>query len=476
MIRFISTSGARIEEVPWVAPQNVFSHIHHLAGALWLDSQTQNTYGTWSVIAYSPSKLISANVDDEPIVTLRTSLSAHPNPWVDLPSEISQLIPPFLGGMAGVFGYELGRALEDVKTNGPLIVNGKTIPDLCIGLYPSVLSFNHSQQRCFIVATGIGSTERNQRQTADTQIEQWRALLDLPAGDVKSPSQVAHIESNFSRDEYMEAVANVIDLIRDGEIFQANISQCYTGQLMSNDDGFGRYLKMRQINPASFGGFFRGDNWSLASNSPERLIALAGDKVNARPIKGTVPRSTNPIEDNRFVQKLLASDKDKAENIMIVDLLRNDLARVCHDFSIDVPELCVLESHAHVHHLVSTITGTLTRDNSAIDLLSACFPGGSITGAPKIRAMDIIAQIEQRPRGPYCGSLGYIGFNGHMDMNILIRSIVQSGSEFVFNVGGGITAQSNPADEYQETLDKAAGVFQAIGVNASQIQTTTLSA
>ena len=470
MLKYISPAGARIEEVPWVTPEAIFSNIHHLCGALWLDSQKQTQYGQSSFIAAFPNKLLSANAEEAPFNLLNTYLKANENPWADLPDDLQEVLPLFRGGIAGVFGYELGGSLEKVKTNGPLIVNGQKIPDLCVGFYPSAMSFDHTAQRCFVIATGFNETGIDQNQAAETQLNKWRSVLDAPMGSNQPPSPIATVKSNFTRTQYMQAVSDVIALICNGEIFQANISQSYTGELEAPDDGFSRYLKMRALNPASFGGFFRGDNWNLASNSPERLITLNQNNVSARPIKGTVTRSQDPIEDQKLADQLLMSTKDRAENIMIVDLLRNDLARVCEDSSINVTDLCVLESLAHVHHLVSTVSGTLRNGQTPIDLLAACFPGGSVTGAPKIRAMDIITEIEQRPRGPYCGSLGYIGFDGHMDMNILIRSIIQSGSELVFNVGGGITAQSNPSDEYQETLDKAEGLFRAIGLEEKHFQ------
>ena len=202
-------------------------------------------------------------------------------------------------------------------------------------------------------------------------------------------------------------------------------------------------------------------NLQLASASPERFLCVRNKQVETRPVKGTRPRLSDLHKDEEIQQELLDSEKDRAENIMIVDLLRNDLSKVCGDFSIEVPQLCTLESFAAVHHLVSTVTGILLPEKTPLDLLRACFPGGSITGAPKIRAMEIIAEMEGVQRDSYCGTIGYIGFNGTMDTNIIIRTLVYEEDKIHFNVGGGIVADSVPSEEYQETQDKASAIFES---------------
>ena len=222
------------------------------------------------------------------------------------------------------------------------------------------------------------------------------------------------------------------------------------------------YARLRQGNPAPFAGYFDLGEAILLSASPERFLRVDNGAVQARPIKGTRPRGPNPDEDRRLAQELLHSAKDRAENVMIIDLLRNDLGRVCSYGSIQLPAVCRLESYPYVHHLVSEVAGRLRPGMGAVDLLRAAFPGGSVTGAPKVRAMEIIAEIEPTVRGPYCGSLAYLGFDGSMDSSILIRTFTLAHGWLQFPVGGGIVADSTPAAEYAETLHKAEGLLRAL--------------
>jgi para-aminobenzoate synthetase component 1 len=249
-----------------------------------------------------------------------------------------------------------------------------------------------------------------------------------------------------------------------GDIFQANLSQRFRARLPAGIAAFDLYRRMRQVNPAPFAAFVKAGDVAVASASPERFLSLRDGRVETCPIKGTRRRGATPVQDRLLAEALLASEKDRAENIMIVDLLRNDLSRVCRDGSVAVPRLCGLESFATVHHLVSTVTGELRPGKGAVDLLAACFPGGSITGAPKIRAMEIIAELEPTRRGPYCGSVGYIGFDGNMDSSIIIRTYGIKGDEVVFQAGGGIVADSRSGDEYEETLAKARALIAALSL------------
>ncbi|MEY9511437.1 aminodeoxychorismate synthase component I [Bradyrhizobium elkanii] len=265
----------------------------------------------------------------------------------------------------------------------------------------------------------------------------------------------------------MAAVQRVIELILAGDLFQANIAQCFSAKVSPLFDPLTFYCQLRSLNPAPFAALLRYDRLTIASSSPERFLKLTGRQVETRPIKGTIARSADSGEDRRRAEILLASEKDCAENIMIVDLLRNDLSRVCTDNSVEVTALCDLESYASVHHLVSVVRGALAADQDAISLLRACFPGGSVTGAPKVRAMEIIADIEKVAREVYCGSIGFIGFNGQMDTNIAIRTVMIDDELAVFHAGGGITAMSNPEAEYEETLAKAQRLFDAFGAYQS---------
>ncbi|MGY3591910.1 anthranilate synthase/aminodeoxychorismate synthase-like glutamine amidotransferase [Bradyrhizobium sp. USDA 4341] len=250
-------------------------------------------------------------------------------------------------------------------------------------------------------------------------------------------------------------------MILAGDLFQANIAQRFTARLSTIFDPLTFYRQLRSLNPAPFGALLRYGRLTIASSSPERFLKLDGTRVETRPIKGTIARSSDSNEDQRRAQMPVASEKDRAENIMIVDLVRNDLSRVCTPHSVDFPALCDLESYASVHHLVSVVTGQLAGDEDAVTLLRACFPGGSIAGAPKVRSMQIITEIERVAREVYCGAIGFIGFNGQMDTNIAIRTVTIDDDMAVFHAGSGITAMSDPAAEYEETLAKAQRIFDA---------------
>jgi para-aminobenzoate synthetase component 1 len=266
--------------------------------------------------------------------------------------------------------------------------------------------------------------------------------------------------SDFSRESYLEAVGRVIEYIHAGDIFQANLSQ----RLLARQPAPARelYARLRQRNPAPFSGYMSHDDWEIVSASPERFVSLCDGQVETRPIKGTRRWPGDPGVGVLVQGELSESEKDQAENVMIVDLLRNDLSRVCRPSSVTVPLLCGVEVYETVLHLASQIRGVLREGLTAWDLLAAVFPGGSITGAPKVRAMEVIAEIEPTVRGPYCGSLFYVGCDGSMDSSILIRTFVVRHGWVQCSVGGGIVAQSDPLSEYNETMDKAAGMLRAL--------------
>jgi para-aminobenzoate synthetase component 1 len=388
-------------------------------------------------------------------------------------------LPPFQGGAAGLLSYELGRSLEQVSLPR---IDDFQFPSMAIGLYDTVIAFDHTQHRAWLISHGFPETEPTRRlRLAEERIEQFQGYLGAdPAqtgywkGDVVAlaekelapqiqASERPEITTNFSKDDYLAAVQKAIDYIHAGDIFQVNLSQ----RLLTRaaDSAVSLYLRLRQCNPAPFAGWFSvGDGTTIVSASPERFLSLRGGRVEARPIKGTRRRTTWAEADLFAGDDLLQSEKDRAENVMIVDLLRNDLSRVCDSDSVRVTQLCGLETYQFVQHLVSAVEGTLSPGKTAVDLVRAAFPGGSITGAPKIRAMEIIAELEPTARGPYCGSLGYFGFDGSMDLSILIRTITASRGWWQFPVGGGIVAQSSPEREYEETWHKAEGILRALRV------------
>jgi para-aminobenzoate synthetase component 1 len=337
-------------------------------------------------------------------------------------------------------------------------------PDMVIGFYDIVLAFDHVLQQAWIFSNGYPEKKEPARKHHAERRLAW-ILKELSTIKTRSDliNQSSIIEADFSRDQYQLAVQKVIDYILAGDIFEANISQRFKATLPDNFSKFDLYNQLRRMNPAPFAAYLNFNDMVIASASPERFLKLTQDKIETRPIKGTRPRGKTPDEDKVYADDLLNSAKDHAENVMIVDLLRNDLSKVCENHSVKVPQLCGLESYASVHHLVSVVEGKLKKQYQALDLFTACFPGGSITGAPKIRAMEIIAEIEPTSRGPYCGSIGYIGFDGAMDTSIVIRTFVIKNNSVTFQAGGAIVADSNPKEEYEETLTKAKALRNVLG-------------
>eukprot|EP00439_Symbiodinium_sp_Y106_P087837 s1_g373.t1 len=474
-------AGHLIEEVPFCDPLSVFAAVAGEPFALLLDSATAapqrdpTLQGRWTYIATDPFTTLSKsagqtflngipqNIAALELLSQQSAALALAPDWPD-----EDGLPPFTGGFAGLFGYALGQELEKLPTPPQQPGDTATTPDIALGAYDCVLAFDCVDRRAFIVSTGLPEASPTARAVrAEARAAKWRARLALnPAlpelewPETPAPENTVRVEQN--REAYEQKVQQVIDYIYAGDIFQANLSQRFDATLQNGDDAFTLYRKLRAISPAPFAGFFNFEDGSLLSSSPERFLRSDGRNVETKPIKGTRPRGATAAEDKDLAQELINSEKDHAENVMIVDLLRNDLSRVSEDASVKVTRLCELESFATVHHLVSTVESTLKPDSTNVDLLKACFPGGSITGAPKVRAMEIISELESTTRGPYCGSLGYLSFSGTMDTNILIRSMTCMGEHISFRAGGGIVADSKPAYEYQETLDKAAALAEAV--------------
>jgi len=386
-------------------------------------------------------------------------------------------LPPFQGGAAGLLAYDLNRAWE--RLSAPRRDEFE-LPALAVGLYDWVLAWDHEQDRAWIISQGFPETDPLRR--SDRARGRMRQVRDVLAGSPghfgpRSPADVRKLNlrelaphftapgldrliSNFSREGYLRAVERAIEYIYAGDIFQVNLSQRLLWPL--DRDPLELYLRLRERNAAPFASYFAVDDWAIASASPERFVRIADREVDTRPIKGTRRRRTGPEADLFTRDELRESEKDRAENLMIVDLLRNDLSRVCTPGTVRVPELCRVETYETVQHLVSEVRGRLDPGRSDWDLWRAVFPGGSITGAPKVRAMEIIGELEPTARGPYCGSLFYIGFDGHADSSILIRTFIIRRGWVQCPVGGGIVAQSDPAAEYEETLVKSEGMLRAL--------------
>ncbi len=374
-------------------------------------------------------------------------------------------LPPFQGGWAGMVGYGYGRALE--KLPRPLHDEFQT-PDIVLGHYRTIVAFDRLHGQCWLIA----NHESVKESEAALNLMESR-LLTAPSGapNLTTLTEIApvnlhpvpghpHLFSHFSRTAFEEAIHRAIEYIRAGDCFQINLAQ----RLCRRDTGdpFLLMASMARANPAPFSAWLDWGTGQVISASPERFLMVDRGTVETRPIKGTRPRSADPSIDSAIAAELLASPKDRAENIMIVDLLRNDLGKVCAYGSVRVPRVCELESYPSVHHMVSEVVGRLTPGKTPLDLLRACFPGGSVTGAPKIRSMELITELEQTARGPYCGSMFWLGHDGNFDSSILIRTVTRTSGWLTFPVGGGIVADSTPGGEYDETMHKASGILAGI--------------
>jgi para-aminobenzoate synthetase component I len=468
-------SSSNIPDLPLVerlaveiSPLDAFKQLAALAHVVFFDSAlTSGKLGRYSFIAADPFEWIEAEVGDpDPLAKLATSLGTFQT------TSRSDL-PPFQGGIAGLFSYDLNASLERLPS--PRIVDFP-IPALAVGLYDVVLAFDHVEKQGWILSQGFPEQKPTaRRQRAARRLEFFRNRLakrDAPHC-ANSPTcfetenlapqfatGLSEITSNMSAADYQRMVKQAVEYIRAGDVFQVNLAQ----RLLcpSRSHAVNLYRKLREKNPAPYAGFLDLGDWQLCSSSPECFLKVYDRRVETRPIKGTRGRSSSPEADLFVGDELQLSEKDRAENVMIVDLMRNDISQVCTADSVHVAELCGVETYAHVKHLVSSVRGILRDDVTNLDLLKACFPGGSITGAPKIRAMEIIAELEPTARGAYCGSLAYLGFNGQMDSSILIRTITAGAGWWQLPVGGGIVAQSQPLDEYRETWHKARGLLHAL--------------
>jgi len=436
--------------------------LSHLPDLLFLDSALHHPdLGRYSFVAADPFGRFavqdgralwnSDSLPQPPLPALRALLDRYHQSRIDG-------LPPFQGGAAGYLAYDFRHTLERL-TPAPVDV---PCPEAVLPFYDVVVSFDHRSGDAWLLSTGWPEQDPDKRQKrAAARAQQFRRLLGNGPRPLRDCKLASSWTSNFSASGYREAVKAVIDSILAGDIFQANIAQRFTAHVSNGIDALAFYGQLRRMNPATFGAFLNFDEMTIASSSPERFVKVDRGTVETRPIKGTAARSSDQRRDRNLAEALLRSDKDRAENFMIVDLLRNDLSRVCKPHTVRTPVLCGLESYAAVHHLVSVVEGQLQPGLTATDVIAACFPGGSITGAPKIRAMEIITQIERCARQVYCGSIGYFGFDGTADMNIAIRTVILTDESAAFHAGGGITALSDPLAEYEETLVKAQRIFAA---------------
>lgn len=415
--------------------------------------------GRWSYLSADPVARVMVTAAAWPMIAdrIRSTWHAEPDP----------ALPPFVGGWIGWLGYELGAAF-DHQPGSPR--DPFSQDDGTLALHDWVIAWDHLRGRSWLVSTGIdhaghATTERAHAR-ADLVMSRLGGSADGhdPPVDGSAPVNRVPIARSHTPEAYRRAVTAIIEAVRSGELFQANLSQRWVVKFP--DTSLALYRRLRAAAPASHAALLPGEGRSIVSASPESFLRYdaATRQIASRPIKGTRPRDADPARDAALADALVRSDKDRAENVMIVDLMRNDLLRVADPASVEVPRLCTLDTHATVHHLSSTITGTLRADRDALDLLAACFPAGSITGAPKLRAMGLLAEQEPVARGAYCGAVGWIGLDGSLGLSVAIRTLVHAGSQVAVHAGGGVTLQSDPEAEYQESLDKARALLGVLGV------------
>lgn len=443
--------------------EEVFHLLAHLPYSCFLDSSlAMPRLGLHSYIGYRPFLVLvtrgkrwtriyrdgaTESGEGNPFDLLRDTLSG----FTLEDGMVPESLPPLLGGCMGYLAYELGRHIERLPGRAE---DDLGIPEMCLAFYDRLITHDHFSKRTFV----IGLHPDNPGSVVEEVLRDLESLV--PDYSYPGAGEEVEFRSNFTREQYLEAVRRVKEYIYDGDIYQANLTQRFQAPLREHP--WMVYRRLRRLNAAPFAAYFNAVEAQVLSSSPELFLRGDGKRVETRPIKGTRPRSHDPAEDERLKEELLSSAKDRAELSMIVDLERNDLGRVCTYGTVKVEEHAVVESYATVHHLVSTVVGELHPYRGVVDLLKATFPGGSITGAPKIRAMEIIDELEPNARSVYTGSVGYLGYDGSIELNIAIRTVITKGNMAYFQVGGGIVADSIPEDEYQETLDKGKAIFQTL--------------
>lgn len=458
------------KEIPWRPPEQLFAPFSKQPWSILLHSARLDAqFGRYSFMGLDPFKTITHEKTSGTFFDdLKKSLSEYVMP-------IIPELPPLQGGVLGLWGYELLHETENLPTLDHATL---PFPDAVLGFYDTIIAFDNQLKKTWLISTGFPELNPIARKQRAIERLEWLEKecsfpvscrgLGMPsprarhASPLHCPKEQIMIQSNFTSETYQTAVQQTIDAILAGDFFEANISQQFQLDRPADFEPWDLYLSTLKYNAAPFSVFFKTPYGTLISASPERFLLCQNNQVTTCPIKGTRPRNADPKTDQQLAAELLNSEKDRAENIMIVDLMRNDLSKVCNPHTVQVSKLCELESFTTVHHLVSTIHGTLKENITTVDLLKACFPGGSITGAPKVEVLKHIQKIEKVRRGPYCGSLGYIAFNGNLDTSIVIRTYTITSEKIYFQTGGAITLDSIPAEEYQETLDKAYGLIKAL--------------
>lgn len=439
--------------LPYLDAAAYYAAIADLPWAIWLDSAG---LGRYDILCAQPVATLVTRGRSTEITDATGTRYSTDDPFDLLRQQLgfpAAAIPgvPFAGGALGYWGYDLARR---IMTLPALAKDAEGLPDMAVGIYDWAVVLDHQERTAQLVS--------QQREPATARVlPQIIARLQCSGGAHHQTFRIhGHITSNFTRAEYEAAFDAVQHYLQEGDCYQVNLAQRYAARASGN--ALQAYLELRRLSPAPCSAFLNLPQAQVLCASPERFIRVHGSAVETKPIKGTRPRMADALRDAQIASELRYSNKDRAENLIIVDLLRNDLGKSCTPGSVRVPKLFDVESFANVHHMVSTVSGELAGGQDALALLRNCFPGGSVTGAPKQRAMEIIEQLEPQRRGVYCGTIGYIGYDGNMDSNIAIRTLIYSDNQIRFWAGGGIVADSNADAEYQETLDKATAMLELL--------------
>jgi para-aminobenzoate synthetase component 1 len=444
-------------------------HVFFLDSAL-----THPRLGRFSIIGFEPRFTLRSKNGAIEIAGPAGTQHSQGNPFSVLRELLAQTEArntsdlPFIGGAVGYLAYDCGHYIEKLPRTTR---DDRPVPDCVFGFYDGAIVIDHARQAVFLVAHTDDKAQQDwadglEAVIAGEDVRQAAADGDTDGSEIRPDGEKPRLVSDFTPDAYRQAVQNVRAYIEAGEIYQANLTQRLTARTPETAPAL--YRRLRRLNPAPFAAYFDFGAGQILSSSPERLVQIRGRQVQTRPIKGTRPRGRSAAEDEQNRAELLGSEKDRAELLMIVDLERNDLGRVCVPGSVQVSELFVLEGYATVWHLVATVEGELEEGRDAIDCLQAIFPGGSITGAPKIRAMEIIDELEPVQRGVYTGAIGYFAYDGQADLNIAIRTLIKIEDQVMFSVGGGIVWDSEPQAEYDETLHKARALIETIGATEEE--------
>ncbi|MFN5271352.1 MAG: anthranilate synthase component I family protein [Hyphomonadaceae bacterium] len=446
-----------IRSLSWQPPLQALACFGNEVGCLGFIGGGAHALSRWSYVMAKPVRIHIWHHSEggDPFFGLPEALAA---PQTALHPEVG----PFQGGWAGLLGYELGHAFEALPETSTVARPGAW-PDVWLGLYDTLAVFDAENHKAWVISWGLTEEGPLDSKLAEERADSFAAQIEasepLPLKAAEAPTNLA-LNPDLLRATVEAQIGRAIDYIQAGDIFQANISARFSGQLAPSDTPLDLFSRLMGRHPSPFAAYLGLGDKVVASHSPERFISrTASGVLETRPIKGTAPRYKDPDHDARSAEVLLASEKDRAENLMIVDLMRNDIARVCEAGSVKVPRLCDLESFSTVHHLVSEVRGQQKQGLGFFDALRSCFPPGSITGAPKVRAMEIISELEAEPRGPWCGSMIRVGFDGSADSNVLIRTAACRKHNDVWHVdaraGAGIVADSKPSQEYEEILVKA---------------------